>query len=332
MIHFAWPWAFILVPLPYLVYRLTPPALAAEEAALWVPQLDPFTVARHQHGRRRRSRFELLLALLCWLLLIVACARPQWLGEPLELPVSGRDLQLAVDLSGSMETEDFELHGSQVDRLTALKSVAEPFIEQRVGDRIGLILFGEQAYVQAPLSFDRQTVKRLLDEAAIGLAGDRTAIGDAIGLTLKRAENNEAQHRVLILLTDGVNNAGQLPPLKAAELAAKQGLKIYTIGIGADAMEVKSFFFSQTVNPSRDLDEKTLKAIAETTGGRYFRARDSAELKQIYSLLDQLEPVEREHDVYRPISALFPWPLGIALFGALLLVLYQLLPTLRRSR
>jgi Ca-activated chloride channel homolog len=332
MIHFAWPWAFALIPLPYLVYRLAPPALAAEEAALWVPQLDPFAVARHQHGLRQRSRFELLLALLCWLLLVIACARPQWLGEPLELPVSGRDLQMAVDLSGSMQTEDFELHGSQVDRLTALKAVAEPFIEQRVGDRIGLILFGEQAYVQAPLSFDRQTVTRLLDEAAIGLAGDHTAIGDAIGLALKRAEGNAAQHRVLILLTDGVNNAGQMPPLKAAELAAQQGLKIYTIGIGANAMEVKSFFFSQTVNPSRDLDEKTLKTIAETTGGRYFRAHDSAELQEIYSLLDQLEPVEREHDVYRPITALFPWPLGMALTGALLLVLYQLLPSLRRGQ
>jgi len=332
MIHFVWPWAFALLPLPYLVYRLAPPALAAEEAALWVPQLDPFAVVRHQQGLRRRSRFELLLALLCWLLLVVACARPQWLGEPLELPVSGRDLQMAVDLSGSMQTEDFELHGSQVDRLTALKAVAEPFIEQRVGDRIGLILFGEQAYVQSPLSFDRQTVTRLLNEAAIGLAGDNTAIGDAIGLALKRATGKEAQHRVLILLTDGVNNAGQLPPLKAAELAAQQGLKIYTIGIGANAMEVKSFFFSQTVNPSRDLDEKTLKTIAETTGGRYFRAHDSTELQEIYSLLDQLEPVEREHDVYRPITALFPWPLGMALTGALMLVLYQLLPSLRRNR
>jgi len=332
MIHFAWPWALALLPLPYLIYRLAPPALAAEEAALWVPQLEPFAVARHQRGRRRRSRLELLLALLCWLLLVIACGRPQWLGEPLELPVSGRDLQLAVDLSGSMQTEDFELHGTQVDRLTALKSVAEPFIEQRVGDRIGLILFGEQAYVQAPLSFDRATVERLLDEAAIGLAGDRTAIGDAIGLALKRAEGKDAKRRVLILLTDGANNAGQLPPLKAAELAAKQGLKIYTIGIGATAMQVQSFFFSQTVNPSRDLDEKTLKAIAETTGGRYFRAHDSAELNQIYALLDKLEPVEREHDVYRPVTALFPWPLGAALCGALLLALGELLPTLRRSR
>ena len=332
MIHFAWPWALALLPLPYLIYRLLPPALAAEEAALCVPQLDPFVVARHQRGRRQRSRLARLLALLCWLLLVVAAARPEWLGAPLELPVYGRDLMLAVDLSGSMQNGDFELHGRQVDRLTALKAVAEPFIDQRVGDRIGLILFGEQAYLQAPLTFDRPMVKHLLDEAAIGLAGDRTAIGDAIGLALKRAKEGEAKRQVLILLTDGVSNAGQLPPLKAAQLAAGEGLKIYTIGIGAEAMEVQSFFFSQTVNPSTDLDEKTLKAIAATTGGRYFRARNSAELSQIYALLDQLEPVEREHDLYRPVTDLFPWPLAAALTGALFLLLGEVLPTLRRSQ
>lgn len=331
MIQFAWPWALALLPLPYLVYRFVPPALAAEEAALWVPQLEPFGLARHQRGRRQRSRLVLLVAALCWLLLVIACGRPQWLGEPVELPVSGRDLLLAVDLSGSMQTEDFQLHGNKVDRLTALKALASPFIEARVGDRIGLILFGEQAYVQAPLTFDRQTVETLLQEAAIGLAGDRTAIGDAIGLALKRIAPGEARRQVLILLTDGASNAGQVTPLKAAELAARQGLKIYTIGIGAETMEVRSFLFSQTVNPSRDLDEKTLTAIAETTGGRYFRARDSAELGKIYALLDQLEPVERGQNVYRPITALYPWPLGLALAGAVLLVLSELLPALRRE-
>ncbi|WP_432822644.1 vWA domain-containing protein [Trichloromonas sp.] len=330
MIQFAWPWAFFLLPLPYLAYRFAPPALAAEEAALWVPQLEHFGLARHQQGNRR-PRWALFWALFCWLLLLVACARPQWLGEPVELPVSGRDLIMAVDLSGSMQVEDFELGGRQVDRLTALKSVAVPFIEHRVGDRLGLILFGEQAYVQVPLSFDRATVRQLLNEAAIGLAGDRTAIGDAIGLALKRAEEGEARRQVLILLTDGANTAGALPPLKAAELAARKGLKIYTIGIGADEMEVPGFFFSRTVNPSSDLDEKSLKAIAETTGGRYFRARDRAELKKIYGLLDQLEPVERQQDVYRPVTALFFWPLGAALLGAVLLILRELLPALRRK-
>jgi Ca-activated chloride channel family protein len=321
MIELAFPWAFLLLPLPYLVHRLLPPALAAEEAALWVPSLRPFADNRHQHSRRRWPWWLLLPSMLCWLFLVTATAQPQWLGEPLELPVSGRDLVLAVDLSGSMQTKDFILKGETVDRLTALKSVAVEFIGRRQGDRLGLILFGDQAYVQTPLTFDRQTVAQLLSEAVLGLAGQKTAIGDAIGLAVKRLQGGEAEERILILLTDGANTAGQVSPLKAAELAAKKGLKIYTIGIGADEMIVGSFFFERRVNPSADLDEKSLRAIAESTGGRYFRARDTAELEQIYAMLDKLEPVEKDQEVFHPVTALYFWPLGMALCGALLLCL-----------
>ena len=329
MIHFVWPWAFAFLPLPWLVHRFFPPALAAEEAALWVPTLEPFAALRHERSHRRVSRWLMLLAVLCWILLVLACARPQWLGDPVDLPLSGRDLLLAVDLSGSMQTGDFRIGGETVDRLTALKVVAEDFIQQRLGDRLGLILFGEQAYVQTPLTLDRRTVKRFLDEAVIGLAGDKTAIGDAIGLAVKRFKPDKERQRVLILLTDGANTAGRVAPLKAAELAAERGLKIYTIGIGADAMEVRSFFFSQTVNPSADLDEETLTAIAEKTGGRYFRARDTEQLAEIYALLDRLEPVEREKEVYRPVTELYVWPLGTAL--GLLLMVEPVLPLRRRS-
>jgi len=325
MIHFSWPWVFLLLPLPWLIYKFFPPALAAEEAALWVPSLSPFAPVEHQIGRRN-GRWQLLLVLCCWLLLVGATARPQWLGEPVELPVSGRDLLLAVDLSGSMETKDFVLHGENVDRLVALKAVAGQFIQQRVGDRLGLILFGDQPYVQVPLTFDRRTVEQLLNESAIGLAGQKTAIGDAIGLAVKRLKGGEGQEEVLILLTDGANTAGHLSPLKAADLAAAEGLKIYTIGLGADTMEVDSFFFRRTVNPSADLDEKTLTAIAQKTGGRYFRARDTEQLAKIYAELDRLEPVERDHDVYRPVSELYPWPLGAAVLGSLLLLLLPQLP------
>ena len=329
MIHFAWPWSFALIVLPWLVHRFVPPALAAEEAALWVPTLEPFSAVQHQRSHRRDRRWRLWLSILCWLLLVGASARPQWLGEAVELPLSGRDLLLAVDLSGSMQTEDFQLGNRMVDRLTALK-VADDFIEERVGDRLGLILFGEQAYVQTPLTLDRKTVKQLLNEAVIGLAGDKTAIGDAIGLAVKRFESDEERQRVLILLTDGANTAGQISPLKAAELAAERGLKIYTIGIGAEAMEVRSLLFSRTVNPSADLDEKSLTAIADKTGGRYFRARNTEQLADIYALLDQLEPVEREKDLYRPVTELYPWPLGTALLLSLLLLAEPLL--LGRSR
>lgn len=325
MIHFVWPWAFILFPLPWLIYKFWPPALAAEEAALWVPSLSPFAGAQHQRSRRK-GRWQLPLALCCWLLLLGATARPQWLGDPIELPVSGRNLLLAVDLSGSMQTRDFYLDGATVDRLTALKAVAGKFIQQRVGDRLGLILFGDQPYLQVPLTFDRQTVEQLLDEAAIGLAGQKTAIGDAIGLAVKRLKRGGGKEQVLILLTDGANTAGQLKPLKAAELAAAEGLKIYTIGLGAETMKVRGFFFNQTVNPSADLDEETLTAIAQQTGGRYFRARDTKQLAKIYAELDRLEPVERDHSVYRSISELYPWPLGLALFYSSLLLLLPQLP------
>lgn len=325
MIQFAWPWAFALLILPYLIYKLFPPALAAEEAALWVPSLKPFGDIEYQRGFKR-GRWQLPLAIFCWLLLVGATARPQWMGEPIELPVSGRDLVLAVDLSGSMQTKDFRLESETVDRLTALKAVAGDFIQRRVGDRLGLILFGEQAYVQTPLTFDRRTVRQLLNESAIGLAGERTSIGDAIGLAVKRLKEGQGETQILILLTDGANTAGQLTPLKAAELASREGLKIYTIGIGADAMEVRSFFFRETINPSADLDEDTLGIIAKSTGGRYFRARDTEQLAEIYAELDRLEPVEQEHEIYRPISELYFWPLGLALVPALLLLLLPHFP------
>jgi Ca-activated chloride channel family protein len=211
-----------------------------------------------------------------------------------------------------------------IDRLKAVKYVAGEFIARRTGDRIGLILFGDRAYVQTPLTFDRQTVRTLLQEAFIGLAGERTAIGDGIGLAVKRlrpqSEQSPQQQRILILMTDGANTAGELSPLKAAELAAEAGLKIYTIGIGSDAVQRRSFFGTFTVNPSSDLDEATLKTIADKTGGRYFRAHDTAELEKIYKLLDQLEPVEVETHSFRPTRALFYWPLSLA-FAIFIMIL-----------
>jgi Ca-activated chloride channel family protein len=308
--------------LPLLIRWLLPASQLAEQAALKVPFLEDFA-DYESRAFSPKQPWLLWLALIPWILLVIATSRPQWFGEPIEQAVSGRDLMMAVDLSGSMEEQDFIIKNQRIDRLTATKYVAADFINRRVGDRVGLILFGTQAYLQTPLTFDRKTVITLLNESAIGLAGDNTAIGDAIGLAVKRLNNQQAKDQVLILLTDGANTAGEVAPIKAAELAAENKLKIYTIGIGADEMQVRSFFGSRTVNPSRDLDEKTLTAIADTTGGRYFRARNTEELNKIYQMLDELEPVEKDKQYFRPRSELYPWPLGLALCLAAAMCLYR---------
>ena len=310
MISLAWPWLLLALPLPWLARRWLPPAPPVREPALRVPALDDFAFAR---AVPRARRWPLWVAALAWALLVLAAARPQWLGEAVELPVSGRSLMLAVDLSGSMGITDFSLDGEMVDRLSAVKVVASEFVRRRVGDRIGLILFGEQAYLQAPLTFDRVTVQTLLAESAIGLAGRQTAIGDAIGLAVKRLREGKDQSQVLILMTDGANNAGTLSPLIAASLAADIGLKVYTVGVGADTLLVPGFFGMRRINPSADLDEDMLQTIALKTGGRYFRARDTQSLEDIYRLLDLLEPVEQNRQSYRPVADLYYWPLGLAL-------------------
>ncbi len=313
MIEFAWPYVFLCLPLPWLVRQLIPLVDATRQAALKAPFLEELQTLPSTHRIAAPKPSLLWLAIVAWVLLVTAAARPQWLGEPIELAMSGRDLMMAVDLSGSMDIRDFKLNGQAVDRLTATKAVAGQFIDRRAGDRMGLILFGDRAYLQAPLTFDRKTVHTLLEESAIGLAGEKTAIGDAIGLAVKRLRDNPENQRILILLSDGANTAGEVQPLQAAELAVKEKLKIYTIGVGADEMVIRDFFGTRKVNPSEDLDEKTMTAIAEKTGGRYFRARDTEALDKIYAMLDELEPVEKDKRYFRPRSELFPWPLGMAL-------------------
>jgi Ca-activated chloride channel family protein len=318
-----WPWLLLSLPLPILVRWLLPAQMIEQQAALKVPFMDDFSDASSRVVSQKKQ-WPLILASLAWLLLVLASSRPQWLGEPVEQAVSGRDLMMAIDVSGSMDEQDFVMSGQAVDRLTATKFVASEFINRRTGDRIGLILFGTTAHLQTPLTFDRKTVVTLLKEAFIGITDDEpaTSIGDAIGLAVKQLKDDKASSRVLILLTDGANTAGAITPIQAAQVAESHALKIYTIGIGADEMIVRSLFGNRKVNPSRDLDEKTLKAIASKTGGRYFRARNKEELEQIYQLLDQLEPVEKDKQYYRPMKELYIWPLSLSL---LLLAMLSLL-------
>ena len=317
-IEFAWPWLFAALPLPLLALLL-PRAADANPSALRFPFYDALQASLQSHTGRR-SRLRLTLAVLAWLLLVLAASRPQLIGETVHLPVSGRSLMLAVDISGSMQNEDMQINGRQLSRLSAVKLVAGEFIEQRKGDRLGLILFGDQAYLQAPLTFDRNTVHTLLDEAQIGLAGKRTAIGDAIGLAIKRLRKEPDRNRVLILLTDGANTAGNVDPLKAADLAAREGVRIYTIGIGSGETQVRTPFGVRRV-ATGDLDEATLKAITDKTEGRYFRARDTAELAKIYALLDRIEPVSGDEQTWRPVEELYFWPLGAALLLSVLIAL-----------
>lgn len=316
MIEFAQPWAVLLLPLPVLV-RFIWHRAEAQHPALYFPQAVKAAgqSARPASGRMHPLRLALLA--IAWLALVGAAAAPRYIGDAVTVPDTGRDLMLAIDISQSMLSEDLELDGRTVDRLTVLRAVSHDFLSRRRGDRIGLILFGTRAYLHVPLTFDHVTLERLLDEAQIGFAGPQTAIGDAIGLAVKHLRDRPQNARVLILITDGANTAGELGPQQAAQLAARAGLRIHVIGVGAESMTLPGLLGgllgSQRLNPSADLDEETLSEIARRTGGRYFRARDQHELEQIYAELDRLEPVEQDPRFYRPQVSLAHWPLAAAL-------------------
>ena len=324
MIEWLWPWAFAAAPAPLLVRTLMRPSERAE-SALTVPDLLAFSSAEVSRSNDwQRQLIKLGLIWLTWLFLVTAGARPQWTGDPVSLPTSGRDLMLAVDISGSMATQDMQVSDEFLDRLTIVKAVVGQFAQARLGDRVGLILFGTNAYLQAPLTFDLKSVNRLLVEAPVGIAGGKTAIGDAIGLAVKRLRQRPHDEKVLILLTDGANNVGEVEPAKAAELAARDGITIYTVGVGADEMRLPSVFRAlgnRVTNPSADLDETTLGNIAQVTGGQYFRARDPQALMQIYAKIDELEPVAQEAETYRPIQALYYWPMSLSLLCLILLLI-----------
>lgn len=316
MFEFAWWWMWAALPLPLLIYLL-PPKSQGQPAALRVPQL---TEGLDVSTKKPTTNWLVLaVSVIAWAALVGAAARPQWLGEPVSIPAEGRDLMIAVDLSGSMKIDDMQVNGRQVDRLMMIKHVLSDFIERRVGDRLGLILFADTAYLQAPLTYDRQTVNQLLKESMIGLVGEQTAIGDAIGLGIKRFMSKKESNKVLVLLTDGQNTAGNITPEQANELAINNGVTVYTIGVGADKMLVKSIFGNRQINPSQELDEDMLSKIAESTGGQYFRARDAQSMEQIYAKLDELEPISRESRQMRPLQALYFYPLGLALLLSLLI-------------
>jgi Ca-activated chloride channel homolog len=330
MFNFANPWLLLTIPLPLLVHLLLPSAKPRNKQALKIPFFDQ--ISRYPSiglQKNQLPRWPFLIACLIWLLLVIATAQPQWIGRTIPTLQRGRDIMLAVDLSGSMKLPDMVLAGRQVNRLVAIKVVAGQFIEQRVGDRVGLIVFGSKAYLQAPLTFDRKTVKQMLDDTSIGLVGSQTAIGDAIGLAIKRLKMQRESQRLLILLTDGANNSGVTDVTSAAQLAAEHKVRIYTIGFGAETLNVPGLFRTEVMNPSLDLDEKSLKSIAQITGGQYFRAKDIKSLQAIYQHLNKIEPISADKSFYRPQQSLFAWPLSIAFLLSLGMAIkkYHLLKT-----
>ena len=308
MIQFAWPWMLLFLPLPWLVARLLP-AATPQSGAVFLPFASTLSVDTALE-LRVPSRWHVALFALVWLLLVAAATRPQWLDEPLPVPSSARQLMLAVDTSGSMQAQDM---AGGATRLQVVQVVASEFLRRRTGDQVGLILFGTRPYLQAPLTTDLTTVGQFLREGMIGMAGPETAIGDTIGLAIKRLKAQRAQtggqgEMVLILLTDGANTAGLMDPIEAAKFAAQEGLRIYTIGVGETGQQD---MMGNAIEG--DLDENTLKSIAQITRGTYFRATDVSSLKDVYAQIDKLEPATAQAQWFRPTTEWFAWPLGAAL-------------------
>ena len=332
---FAWPWLLAALPLPLLVHVLVPARAETGAAALRVPWGERVQrIAAAGEGSVRVQGFR-WLAFLAWCLLCVAAARPQELGPAVAPPQVGRDLMLAVDLSASMGEEDMQLGGRNVDRLTAAKAVLSDFLDRRAGDRVGLIVFGARAFALTPLTLDRDSVREQLGASVVGLAGRATAIGDAIALATKRLlqaqdrrgedggerDQTTGKQHVLILLTDGVSNAGTLEPEKAAEIARDSGVRIHTIAFGGNGSSLSVFGFQLPMGGD-DVDEDGLRRIAALTGGRFFRARDTDDLAGIYAEIDKLEPLQRQGRAVRPKIERYPRPLAVALLlGLLALVL-----------
>ena len=307
---------FVLLPLPWLAGRWLPPADPLPGTALRVPF---FSALKNAAARGWRSRLRTLLspAFAAWIFLVLAASQPQWAGNPHAIPATGRDLMLVIDISGSMRAPDFTVDGEAVDRLTMVKRVAGRFIERRQGDRLGLILFGARPYLRAPLSYDHKTIGALLEEAEVALAGEYTAVGDAIGLAVKRMRRLKSESRVVVLLTDGANNTGSIGPRWAARLAAAEGIRVYTIGIGKDDVAAPNPYGTWSSSGANDFNREVLEAVAAHTGGVYFHALDHEAMESAYRRLDQLEPAFGGGIKNLLAIPLYPWPLGVALLVTL---------------
>ncbi|MEP0712500.1 MAG: VWA domain-containing protein [Algoriphagus sp.] len=311
----AYPWAFILLPLPFLVYWLMP-ALRIRSASLRLPTYEKALGYTGEKPRksafvRRRGLFTWIVLYLVWILLLSSLASPQLVGKPEMKVKTSRNFLIVADISFSMAQKDWEIDGEKVRRWDAVKVLMHEFIEKRKGDRMGLIFFGSSAYIQVPFTPDLETVNQLLDEADVGMAGQMTNIGKAIAKGVQLFEKDTIESKVMLLLTDGVDSGTDVLPLDAADMAKNDSILIYTIGIG---------------DPSGvgvDLDEETLQEIADMTDAQYFQAKNEQRLQEIYQEVDQLEPIEYEEEENRPTTLLYYYPLGAALGLMMLMMLFQ---------
>lgn len=317
MITLEWPLMLALLPLPLVVRLLLPRARVGRAGAVRLPFFRELAGSGLVAGGRPRGRgMRLAVLVLIWLLLVLAAARPVHHGTPVPVASEAREMMLALDLSGSMGREDLRRSGAPATRLKVVQQALDSFLAGRTGDRVGLVLFGDRPFTQAPLTLDIKVVRDLLSEAIVGMLGGSAAVGDGIGLAVKTMRDHPATDRVLVLLVDGTSGSGALPPMLAAELARSEHVKIHTVGIGSgDPMPMPP----AAANGPPELDEETLSAVAALTGGRYFRAHDETELRSVLATIGRLEPAAGAPRFLRPTTALFYLPLGVALLLSMIL-------------
>jgi Ca-activated chloride channel family protein len=317
VLEFAHPWAWILLPLPLFVWWLAPPQ-RERVSALRVPFFEQITAAAGSEARAgavvmRRRRLQMIVAIMVWALLVAGLAKPEWVGEPIVHTEAARDIMLGLDLSGSMDYVDFPGEdNTDVSRFTAVQRVVDRFVADRESDRIGLIVFGTKAYLQLPFTRDLDTARSLVDLMEVGMAGPKTALGDAIGLAINSFESSEVDDRLLILLTDGNDTASKMTPINAADIAGLNGVEIYTIGIG-----------NTDATGEDRVDFETLATIARRTGGEFFNAESETALAAIYRRIDEAAVADVRTQSWRPRESLVHWPTGVAI--VLVLFAYILL-------
>lgn len=332
MIELGLPWLLLALLIPLLWKWLIPPRQHAQTSFFFPAAVHTSTASLEKISKPPLWSWSFLLALFIWAGMVIAAAQPRWVGTPVPTAQQAREIMIAMDLSGSMQQEDMFIQGRPVSRLYAAHHILADFIRQRQGDRIGLIIYADSAHVYVPMTSDLETLAQLAEEAEIGLVGQSTALGDAIALSIQYFLDKPVEDRVIIILTDGEINSGKINEEQALQLAQHAHTKMYMIGIGSHDMVIQDFFGSRRINPSQELNEEFLTQIAQATGGEYFRAASVEDMKRIYQIIDDLEPLQQQEQLYRPMISYAHWPLLFSLVLSLLWTLFLFLRQYRQGR